>query len=120
MKCPVCEDSRMREVEKNGILIDVCPACKGVWLDRGELDKLMSDVREVRDEYNQWHYRGDDDNDDHRRRAGHGQPQAYHQPGNYNQGYDPNHNRDPRYGNQQGHYKKKKKSVLDVFGDLFD
>ncbi len=40
MKCPVCEE-RMREVEKNGVTLDVCPGCKGVWLDRGELEKLL-------------------------------------------------------------------------------
>lgn len=44
----------MREVEKNEILIDVCPSCKGVWLDRGELDKLMQGVREVREPFKQW------------------------------------------------------------------
>lgn len=30
MRCPVCEDVRMKEVEKNGVLIDICPECKGV------------------------------------------------------------------------------------------
>jgi len=39
MKCPVC-DEKMREVEKAGVVIDICPGCKGVWLDRGELEKL--------------------------------------------------------------------------------
>ena len=40
MKCPLC-DERMREVERYGVTIDICPSCKGVWLDRGELDKLI-------------------------------------------------------------------------------
>jgi Zn-finger nucleic acid-binding protein len=31
----------MREVEKHGVHLDVCPSCKGVWLDRGELEKLI-------------------------------------------------------------------------------
>jgi len=31
----------MREVEKAGVLLDICPGCKGVWLDRGELEKLI-------------------------------------------------------------------------------
>ncbi|MFC3802334.1 zf-TFIIB domain-containing protein [Cohnella sp. GCM10012308] len=111
MNCPICEDSRMREVEKNGIMIDVCPSCKGVWLDRGELDKLMTDVREVRKEYNEWHYR-DDDDDDRKR---------YAQQSNYppQQSYD---SHQQPYGKHNSDYykKKKKKSVLDVFGDLFD
>ncbi|MFC4101416.1 TFIIB-type zinc ribbon-containing protein [Paenibacillus xanthanilyticus] len=51
MKCPICTDVRMREVEKDGVLIDVCPDCKGVWLDRGELDKLLKDVRTLQNEY---------------------------------------------------------------------
>lgn len=51
MKCPVCDDVRMREVVKDDVLIDVCPDCKGVWLDRGELEKLMQGVREVKEDY---------------------------------------------------------------------
>ena len=31
----------MNEVARDGVLIDVCPKCRGVWLDRGELDKLL-------------------------------------------------------------------------------
>jgi Zn-finger nucleic acid-binding protein len=31
----------MREIEKSGIRLDICPGCKGIWLDRGELEKLM-------------------------------------------------------------------------------
>ncbi|MDQ0112747.1 Zn-finger nucleic acid-binding protein [Paenibacillus harenae] len=50
MKCPVCNDVRMREVVKDDVLIDVCPDCKGVWLDRGELDKLMQGVKEMKQE----------------------------------------------------------------------
>lgn len=40
MRCPIC-DVPMKEVERLGVLIDVCPDCKGVWLDRGELNKLL-------------------------------------------------------------------------------
>jgi hypothetical protein len=32
----------MKEVERLGVSIDICPGCKGVWLDRGELDKLIA------------------------------------------------------------------------------
>ena len=41
MQCPVCGD-RMKEVERQGVSIDLCPGCKGVWLDRGELEKLIA------------------------------------------------------------------------------
>ncbi|MGI0028688.1 MAG: zf-TFIIB domain-containing protein [Nitrososphaera sp.] len=36
----------MQEVQKHGVYLDYCPACKGVWLDRGEIDKIVqsSDV----------------------------------------------------------------------------
>ena len=40
MNCPVCEE-KMREVDRSGVTIDICPGCKGVWLDRGELDKII-------------------------------------------------------------------------------
>lgn len=39
LTCPVCQGA-MREVNREGILIDVCTQCRGVWLDRGELEKL--------------------------------------------------------------------------------
>jgi uncharacterized protein len=41
LTCPVCQGA-MREVNKEGILIDVCSQCRGVWLDRGELEKLTN------------------------------------------------------------------------------
>jgi|HigsolmetaAR204D_1030405.scaffolds.fasta_scaffold02203_10 hypothetical protein len=117
MNCPVCHDTRMKEVEKNGVLIDICPSCKGVWLDRGELDKLMQEVREVRDEYNHWYY--DDRHDPSYPRPPHpqqGYPQQPYPPQSH-----PQHGYDPKYHGYGGHYKhKKKKSVLDLFGDLFD
>lgn len=40
MNCPVC-DTRLRVVERYGVEVDICPDCKGVWLDRGELDKIL-------------------------------------------------------------------------------
>jgi len=39
MKCPAC-DTVLHITERQGIEIDYCPQCRGVWLDRGELDKL--------------------------------------------------------------------------------
>lgn len=40
MKCPNCE-SLLIMSERQGIEIDYCPNCRGVWLDRGELDKII-------------------------------------------------------------------------------
>jgi Zn-finger nucleic acid-binding protein len=105
MQCPVC-DERMKEIERQGVAIDVCPGCKGVWLDRGELEKLIemsgqadgpvpdaprSDQpqdsrppeREVRASDHDRH--GHDDHDDHGREKsyrderGHGQSQGQSQ-----------------------------------------
>lgn len=42
MKCPVCPDSVLMITDKQGVEIDFCAACRGVWLDRGELDKLIA------------------------------------------------------------------------------
>lgn len=41
MKCPVCENVNLSMTERQGVEIDYCPQCRGVWLDRGELDKII-------------------------------------------------------------------------------
>lgn len=41
MKCPICPSSDLLMTERLGIEIDYCPQCRGVWLDRGELDKII-------------------------------------------------------------------------------
>lgn len=41
MKCPVCEDVTLVIASREGIEIDHCPQCRGVWLDRGELDRII-------------------------------------------------------------------------------
>lgn len=41
MNCPVCKDASLVMSERQGIEIDYCPKCRGVWLDRGELDKII-------------------------------------------------------------------------------
>ena len=40
MKCPTCNVDLVMS-ERQGIEIDYCPQCRGVWLDRGELDKII-------------------------------------------------------------------------------
>ena len=40
MKCPNCNVA-LTMADRNGIEIDYCPDCRGVWLDRGELDKSI-------------------------------------------------------------------------------
>jgi Zn-finger nucleic acid-binding protein len=41
MKCPVCTTVDLLMSERQGIEIDYCAQCRGVWLDRGELDKII-------------------------------------------------------------------------------
>ena len=79
MKCPIDEETLVI-TERQGIEIDYCPRCRGVWLDRGELDKLVRrDDDEWRGEDDRW--RGDRDDDRER---------------HYDREYDREHDR-PRY-----------------------
>jgi Zn-finger nucleic acid-binding protein len=48
MQCPVCEVTLVIS-SREGIEIDHCPDCRGVWLDRGELDKIIDRSRPSRD-----------------------------------------------------------------------
>ena len=41
MKCPICIEANLVMTDRQGIEIDYCPQCRGVWLDRGELDKII-------------------------------------------------------------------------------
>lgn len=50
MKCPVC-DVELKIADRQGIEIDYCPQCRGVWLDRGELDKIIERSLNYRDDY---------------------------------------------------------------------
>ena len=98
MKCPICNVDLVMS-ERQGIEIDYCPQCRGVWLDRGELDKIIERSNQEiprqerysespRVSYNEARHYGDSKHDNH---------------GNYDE-----------YGNQ----KKKKRGGL--LGDLFD
>ena len=42
MKCPLCAVDLMMS-DRQGIEIDYCPKCRGIWLDRGEIDKALAD-----------------------------------------------------------------------------
>jgi uncharacterized protein len=41
MNCPRCANTQLLMADRQGIEIDYCPQCRGVWLDRGELDKII-------------------------------------------------------------------------------
>lgn len=40
MKCPNCNQTLLM-TDKQGVEIDYCPDCRGIWLDRGELEKII-------------------------------------------------------------------------------
>ncbi len=46
MKCPV-DSVELLMTERSGVEIDYCPQCRGVWLDRGELDKILDRAAET-------------------------------------------------------------------------
>lgn len=52
MKCPVCKDVDLVMSERSGIEIDYCPKCRGVWLDRGELDKIIERSTDIMPQQN--------------------------------------------------------------------
>jgi len=85
LMCPNCDGS-MQAVQRASVEFDMCPRCRGVWLDRGELEKLMSLEREETQavygqprpytrpdhHHDHGHKRYDDDDDDRRRHGAHG------------------------------------------------
>lgn len=105
MPCPVCKVPLVMS-ERQGVEIDYCPQCRGVWLDRGELDKILE--RSGREAATA--------------------PPAYQSPPAHQPQPAPSHQAPPQYGHHnygQPHggdygkhgYKKRKKSFLE---DLFD
>ena len=79
MQCPV-DGTTLAMTDRQGVEIDYCPQCRGVWLDRGELDKLIdreasaapaAPPREREREPERPRYR-DDDDDDNRNLGGFG------------------------------------------------
>ena len=48
MNCPL-DNTTLAMVERQGVEIDYCPTCRGVWLDRGELDKIVERANQEAD-----------------------------------------------------------------------
>ena len=69
MKCPVCGEPDLVMSERQGIEIDYCPKCRGVWLDRGELDKLIDRAAQQPEPSPQVARPQYRDDDDHQRRG---------------------------------------------------
>ena len=66
MNCPVCKDVQLAISDRQGVEIDYCPSCRGVWLDRGELDRLIERSASYDDRRG-----GDRRDDDYARHGGH-------------------------------------------------
>jgi Zn-finger nucleic acid-binding protein len=92
--CPT-DGSELRRLERSGVHVDACPTCRGVWLDRGELDKIVQRERADLEDFER-EIRGarDEDRDDDRD----------HEPGRGSQG--------------KPHRKKKRHSFLEEFMDF--
>lgn len=53
MNCPRCESAVLDERDRDGITVDVCRTCRGIWLDRGELERLIARASEDRNHFEQ-------------------------------------------------------------------
>ena len=98
MKCPNCNETLLM-TERNNIEIDYCPGCRGIWLDKGELDKML--------EYAEQKFKSSQPEQQQFPQQSNNQ---YQQPYYKNDKDDYKHN--PQY---QKHHKKK-----GFLGDLFD
>jgi Zn-finger nucleic acid-binding protein len=103
MQCPACA-GELVELDRSGVRIDACRNCRGVWLDRGELERILEREREV--------VSGADDEDFIREMTGSGKSSK---PG---YGFDKG-TAERIYTDYRSHkqHKKRKKSFLD---ELFD
>lgn len=97
MQCPVCTTQALVMSERQGIEIDYCPQCRGVWLDRGELDKIIERSAAATAPAPV-------------RAAPPPPPEVRHR--------DTRHLGQPHYGDQHGGYRKKKKESF--LSDIFD
>ncbi|OAT80788.1 zf-TFIIB domain-containing protein [Desulfotomaculum copahuensis] len=104
--CPVC-NRPLKEVPRYGVMLDVCPACRGIWLDGGELEKIVKMAREFQDDFPPGHgYSGEyDHDDDHDHDHDHD---------------DYRYRKHEYYQDQHYPHKKKKKGLFGIFEDIFD
>lgn len=106
MKCPNC-GARLEVAQRHGIEIDYCPECRGIWLDRGELDKIIMRSQEATPRYD------DDDYEDKRKRDY--PPSPGYPAAEYRERYRDDDDYDDRYDRR----KKRGRWFDDIF-DIFD
>lgn len=104
----------MRTYERSGVTVDQCSECRGIFLDRGELERLVdAELKYNAPQPRREEKRYDNDRRDYDDRRGYDDKRGYDDRRRYD---DDDRRYDPRYGNQ-GHPRKKKKSFLE---ELFD
>jgi len=65
MNCPRCHTADLAERNRDGVRIDICRSCRGIWLDRGELERLIARANErMRQPEDDGNAGDDDDNHD--------------------------------------------------------
>jgi uncharacterized protein len=107
MNCPRCETAELLERERDGVIVDICPSCRGVWLDKGELDKMIARATAELNEFS-----GSRPSSGHPSQPG----LPYPRPPSSRQDYVPDSDRHPHYDSRH----KRKQSWLASLGDLFD
>ena len=99
MHCPLCLDTTLDITFHAGIELDICPRCRGVWLDRGELERIAQD----RPRHDHDHPRHDQPD---RRR--HDRPDSER------------HGETSEKGHKKGNKKRRKKRLAERLGDVFE
>lgn len=113
LMCPNCNAS-MSEVKRNDVAFDMCPTCRGVWLDRGELEKIIAGAKDERAVFEQDRRQFYDNPDEYRRT--HPQPQRPQQSyGERGEQGERGERGEQGYG-QQG---RRRRGGFDLF-DIFD
>ena len=117
MQCPA-DQTVLQMSERSGVEIDYCPTCRGVWLDRGELDKILDRAA------SEFPSSSGPQPDPRTESAGYPrqQPQQSYDSDYRPTGYDPRYQREHDHDRERGYdpryqQKRRKKSFLD---DLFD
>ena len=137
MNCPLCIDQTLDITHRAGIEVDICPQCRGIWLDRGELDRLVSthrpaspvpstpsgrpqpaatraaaDARLDDDDYDDDDYDDDDDDDDDDRSRSEADRRA--------RSVSRDRGRRDDRSSGKGRRKKRKRSLADKLGDVLE
>lgn len=117
LMCPNCNAS-MTEVKRNDVAFDMCPTCRGVWLDRGELEKIIAGARDERAAFEQDRSQFYNNPDEYRRTHPPQPQQARPQQGYGERG---EYGERGQYGErgEYGHDGRRRRRGFDLF-DIFD